>query len=129
MAREVSADDVLTPTLTERARLERITPKNWLRRVPNARLEIESRAGQLDMLHILVREETVEKTSARIEIGAPAVPMFRWLGERRLPFQAGELTAHFPQIGVGEYRQVFEPLIRAGLLKMLWFTPRKGPAA
>lgn len=124
MTQDLSPEQTILPTLSERARIERITAESWFQRAPNARIDIEQRSGRLDLLHIRIREESVEKTSASMEIGATAVPMFRWLGERQTPFQARDLTMHYPALKPGGYRELLEPLLRAGLLRMLWYTPR-----
>lgn len=127
LAQALTPEETILPTLGAHARLERLTPESWFQRAPNARVEIVPRPGRLDLLRILMRQETVEKETASMEIGAPAVPMFRWLGENQAPFQARELTAHFPALKPEEYRELLDPLLRAGLLRMLWYTPRPQP--
>lgn len=124
--RRLNVDDLMASLLPPEQRLAAITKKSRFQKSPHSRVETEISVAMKNNSHealaIKISDPNYgERVTARLEIPPQAAAALRWVGDRQVPFTAGELASRFPALAFAEHQKILKIAAEKGLVKMLWF--------
>jgi hypothetical protein len=117
-------EDLLQAPIPVAKRLDQISEKTRFQRIPDAVLEVEPNKSQQGFSVVSIRlghSESSTRISARLEIPAEVLAVFRWIEEQRKPFTGSDVQAAFPKFAFEELKKILTTLTRAQFIKMFWF--------
>jgi len=69
----------------------------------------------------LGHSDSSTRISARLEIPAEALSVFRWIDGQTKPFTGADVQAAFSKLPFEELKKILATLTRAQFIKMFWF--------
>jgi hypothetical protein len=119
----LSPEDLIQAPIPVAKRLDQISDKTRFQRIPDAALETEAKTAQgLSVVSIrLGHSDSSTRISARLEIPAEVLAVFRWIDGQTKPFTGADAQAAFPKLPSEELKKILAALTRAQFIKMFWF--------
>lgn len=119
----LSPEDLIAAPIPVAKRLDQISDKTRFQRIPDAALEVEAKTAQgLSVVSIrLGHSDSSTRISARLEIPAEVLAVFRWVEQQHKPFTGAAVQAAFPKLPFEELKKILVTLTRAQFIKMFWF--------
>ena len=119
----LSPEDLIQAPIPVAKRLDQISDKTRFQRIPDAVLEVEAKTAQgLSVVSIrLGHSDSSTRISARLEIPAEVLAVFRWIDGQTKPFAGADVQAAFPKLPSEELKKILATLTRAQFIKMFWF--------
>lgn len=120
----LSPEDLIQAPIPVAKRLDQISAKTRFQRIPDAVLEVESGKSPQGLTVVNVRlghSESSTRFSARLEIPAEALAVFRWTEGQAKPFTGTDAQTAFPMLPFEELKKILATLTRAQFIKMFWF--------
>ena len=120
----LSPEDLIAAPIPVAKRLDTINDKTRFQRIPDAVLEVEANKSLQDMSVVSIRlghSDSSARISARLEILAEVLAVFRWVDVQTKPFTGADVQAAFPKLASEELKKILATLTRAQFIKMFWF--------
>ncbi len=119
----LSPEDLISAPIPVAKRFDQISDKTRFQRIPDAALEAEAKTAQgLSVVSIrLGHSDSSTRISARLEIPAEMLAVFRWIDGQTKPFTGADAQAAFPGLPFEELKKILVTLTRAQFIKMFWF--------
>ena len=120
----LSPEDLIQAPVPVAKRLDQISDKTRFQRIPDAVLEVEANKSPRDMSVVSIRlghSDSSTRISARLEIPAEVLAVFRWIDAQTKPFTGAEAQAAFPGLPSEELKKILATLTRAQFIKLFWF--------
>jgi ribosomal protein L16 Arg81 hydroxylase len=120
----LSPEDLIAAPIPVAKRLDTINDKTRFQRIPDAVLEVEANKSLQDMSVVSIRlgySDSSARISARLEIPAEVLAVFRWVDVQTKPFTGADVQAAFPKLASEELKKILATLTRAQFIKMFWF--------
>lgn len=120
----LTPDDLTRAPIPVSARLAAIDDRTRFQRIPDARLEVETRPSPQGLPVAVIRQghsPSTDAISARLEVPPEVLAAFRWIDAQKRPFTAAALRQAFPQAPAAELTTILVTLTRAQFIKLLWF--------
>jgi hypothetical protein len=120
----LSPEDLIQAPIPVAKRLDRISAKSRFQRIPDAVLEVEPNNSPQGFAVVNIRlghSESSTRISARLEIPADVLAVFRWIDGQTKPFTGADVQTVFPKLTFEELKKILATLTRAQFIKMFWF--------
>lgn len=120
----LSPEDLIQAPVPVAKRLDQISDKTRFQKIPDAVLEVEPNESPQGLSAVSVRlghSDASTRISARLEIPAEVLAVFRWTERQRKPFTGADVQTAFPVFPFDELRKILATLTRAQFIKMFWF--------
>lgn len=127
----LSPEDLIQTPIPVAKRLDQISAKTRFQRIPDAVLEVETDQSPQGLSVVCIRlghSESSTRISARLEIPAEVLAVFRWIDGQRKPFTGADVQTAFPKVTFEELKKTLVTLTRAQFIKMFWFAELAPPA-
>ena len=89
-------------------------------RNPGIEVQITSGEGLYQVEYPGVNEKG-EMAMVRIQVPQEIANIFAWLENQNEPFKVRECLKNFPEVSPTDLNELFNRMVKTGLLKMLWF--------
>ncbi|MHB1142061.1 MAG: hypothetical protein ACYC1T_09905 [Sulfuricaulis sp.] len=120
----LSPEDLIQAPIPVAKRLDQISAKTRFQRIPDAVLEVEPNKSPQGLTVVNVRlghSGSSTRISARLEIPAGVLAVFRWTEGQTKPFTGAGAQTAFPALPFEELKKILATLTRAQFIKMFWF--------